>query len=158
MVDKILVQERESKNKIYSLHETEVECISKGKAHKKYEFGCKASIVIMHKECFALSVKAFHVNLYDGHASNNVFGDAEKLTGTAIKRVFVDKVYKAHQSGENRKVFLSGTSGLSMYFKRLLKRRSAVEPCIGHMKNDGKLGCNYLKVGLEVVLTPFCME
>jgi IS5 family transposase len=145
VIDKILIQERESKNKVYSLHEADVECIAKGKAHKKYEFGCKASIVITHKECFALSVKAFHGNPYDGHTLDNVLNDSEKLTGITIKRVFVDKGYKGHQAGENRKVFLSGTRGLSMHFKRLLRRRSAVEPCIGHMKNDGKLGCNYLK-------------
>jgi IS5 family transposase len=145
IVDRILVQERESKNKVYSLHEPFVECISKGKAHKKYEFGCKASIVLTHKECFALSVRAFHGNPYDGHTLKEVLDDSEKLTGITIKRAFADKGYKGHQAGTNRNIFLSGMRGLSMHFKRLLRRRSAIEPCIGHMKSDGKLDRNYLK-------------
>jgi IS5 family transposase len=148
VVDKILHQERDSKNKVYSLHEPTVECISKGKAHKKYEFGCKASIVITHKECFALNVKALHGNPYDGHTLKEVLDDSEKVTGIAIKRVFVDRGYKGHQVGESREVFLSGMRRLSMHFKRLLRRRSAIEPCIGHMKSDGKLGQNYLKGNL----------
>ena len=145
VIDRILVQERDSKNKVYSLHEPAVECISKGKAHKKYEFGCKASIVLSHKECFALSVKAFHGNPYDGHTLKEVLDESEKMTRASIKRVIVDKGYKGHQAGGSRKVFLSGMRGLSVHFKRLLRRRSAIEPCIGHMKSDGKLGRNYLK-------------
>jgi transposase, IS5 family len=148
IVDKILIQERESKNKVYSLHEPNVECISKGKAHKKYEFGCKASIVLTHKECFILNSNAFHNNPYDGHTLKEVLDDSEKLTGITIKRVFVDKGYKGHQVGTGKKVFLSGMRGLSIHFKKLLRRRSAIEPCIGHMKSDGKLGRNYLKGSL----------
>lgn len=145
IVDKILHQGRDSKNKVYSIHEPTVECISKGKTHKKYEFGCKASIVLTHKECFALNVKALHGNPYDGHTLKEALEDSEKVTGTSIKRVFVDKGYKGHQAGERREVFISGMRRLSVHFKRLLRRRSAIEPCIGHMKSDGKLGQNYLK-------------
>jgi transposase, IS5 family len=148
VIDRILVQERDSKNKVYSLHEPGVECIAKGKSHKKYEFGCKASIVLTHKECFVLNVKAFHGNPYDGHTLKEVLDDSEKLTGVAIKRAFADKGYKGHQAGTNRKVFLSGMRGLSIHFKKLLRRRSAIEPCIGHMKSDGKLNRNYLKGSL----------
>ena len=148
VIDRILVQERDSKNKVYSLHEPSVECIAKGKAHKKYEFGCKASIVLTHKECFVLNVKAFHGNPYDGHTLKEVLDNSEKLTGVAIKRAFADKGYKGHQAGTSRKVFLSGMRGLSIHFKKLLRRRSAIEPCIGHMKSDGKLSRNYLKGSL----------
>ena len=56
IVDKVLVQEKHDKNKIYSFHEPDVECISKGKAHKKYEFGCK---IVIHKEGLALSIVHF---------------------------------------------------------------------------------------------------
>lgn len=148
IVDQILHQERESKNKVYSLHEPAVECISKGKIHKKYEFGCKASIVLTHKECFALNVKALHGNPYDGHTLKEALEDSEQVTGIAIKRVFVDKGYKGHQAGGRREVFISGMRRLTVHFKKLLRRRSAIEPCIGHMKNDGKLGQNYLKGNL----------
>jgi transposase, IS5 family len=121
VIDRILVQERDSKNKVYSLHEPSVECISKGKAHKKYEFGCKASIVLTHKECFVLNVKAFHGNPYDGHTLKKVLDSSEKLTGVTIKRAFVDKGYKGHQTGTSKKVFLSGMRGLSVHFKNCVR-------------------------------------
>ena len=65
--DKVLSQERSSKNKIYSIHETEVECISKGKPRKKYEFGCKVGFVTSATSNWILGAKAFHGNPYDGH-------------------------------------------------------------------------------------------
>ena len=62
LVDKLLSQEKNSKNKLYSFYHPEVECIRKGKAHKKYEFGCKVAIVTTHKEGHCLSIKAMHNN------------------------------------------------------------------------------------------------
>jgi IS5 family transposase len=144
LIDCLLKQTRHDKNKIYSLHEPHVECISKGKAHKKYEFGCKASIVITHKEGLALGLKALHGNPYDGHTLSEVLKEAEEACKTKINRVFVDKGYRGH-SVTDKEVYISGKRGLSVYFKKMLRRRSAIEPSIGHMKSDGKLGKNYLK-------------
>ena len=121
-----------------------MECISKGKAQKKYEFGCKASIVITHKEGLALGLKAIHGNPYDGHTLEEVLKEAEFGAKTKINKVYVDKGYRGH-SVKDKEVYISGKRGLSTYFKKLLRRRSAIEPHIGHMKSDGKLGRNYLK-------------
>lgn len=140
----ILYQQKTDKDKIYSVHEPEVECISKGKAHKKYEFGCKASIVLTHKEGFVLLMKAMHGKPYDGHTLEESLNRAENLTGTKVKRGFVDKGYRGH-SVENKEIYISGKRGLSRHYKNMLKRRQAIEPHIGHMKNDGKLDRNYLK-------------
>ena len=144
MIDRLLEQNRDDKNKIYSLHEPHVDCISKGKAHKKYEFGCKASVVVTHKEGLALGLKALHGNPYDGHTLSEVLKEAEEAGSTKISKVFVDKGYRGH-TVEDKEVFISGKRGLSVHFKKLLKRRSAIEPQIGHMKSEGKLGRNYLK-------------
>lgn len=144
ITEKILNQKREDKNKIYSLHEPEVECIAKGKAHKKYEFGCKASLVITHKEGIALCVNAHHGKPYDGHTLQACLDQAQEVTGKAIKRGFVDKGYRGHQV-EGTEIFITGKRGLTRHYKKLLNRRQAIEPHIGHMKSDGKLGCNYLK-------------
>ena len=144
LVDRLLEQTRHDKNKVYSLHEPHVECISKGKAHKKYEFGCKASIVVTHKEGLALGLKALHGNPYDGHTLSDALKEAEEACSTKIDRVFVDKGYRGH-SVTDKEVYISGKRGLSIYFKKMLRRRSAIEPNIGHMKSDGKLGKNYLK-------------
>jgi IS5 family transposase len=144
-VCKILLQKREDKNKIYSLHEPDVECISKGKAHQKYEFGCKASLIITHKEGLALSCEAHHGNPYDGHTLTEVLKNAESQTGVPIEMAFVDKGYRGHKV-ERTKVFISGTrKGLTNWFKKQLGRRQAIEPRFGHMKSDGKMGRNFLK-------------
>jgi IS5 family transposase len=143
-IDRLLQQQRQDSKKIYSLHETDVDCISKGKAHKKYEFGCKTSIVVTHKEGLALSVQALHGNPYDGHTLAEALKEAEEISQTKIKRVFVDKGYRGHNV-KDKEVYITGMRGLSQHFKKLLRRRSAIEPVIGHMKSDGKLGKNYLK-------------
>jgi IS5 family transposase len=140
----ILHQQKTDKDKIYSVHEPEVECISKGKAHKKYEFGCKTSIVLTHKEGLVLSMNAMHGKPYDGHTLEESLERAESQTGTTIKRGFVDKGYRGH-SVENKEIYITGKRGLSRHYKNMLKRRQAIEPHIGHMKNDGKLDRNYLK-------------
>ena len=45
LANRILGQQRADHNKVYSIHAPEVECISKGKVHKRYEFGCKVGLV-----------------------------------------------------------------------------------------------------------------
>jgi transposase, IS5 family len=145
IVKKLLSQTKDSKNKIYSIHEPKTECISKGKAHKKYEFGCKASIVLTHKEGFILGSEALHGNPYDGHTLKQVIENAEKISNKPIIRAFVDKGYKGHGI-EDKEIFFSGQKkGVTPWLKQQIYRRSAIEPHIGHMKNDGKLGKNFLK-------------
>ena len=141
----ILLQEREDTNKVYSIHEPHVECISKGKAHKKYEFGCKASIVLTHKEGLALSIQALHGNPYDGHTLKQSLEHAEKISDEPIHKTFVDRGYKGHGI-KNREIIISG-SRKKMHWRKWkeMSRRQAIEPHIGHIKSDGKLGINYLK-------------
>ena len=145
IIEKLLLQNRESKNKIYSIHEPHVECISKGKAHKKYEFGCKTSLVVTHKDGLALSLQAFHGNPYDGHTLQKSVISAEELSKKEIKKIFVDKGYRGCVLA-NKEVHISGKKkGVTEYLKKQIKRRQAIEPHIGHLKNEGKLRRNYLK-------------
>jgi transposase, IS5 family len=144
-IEKILSQTRESKNKIYSIHEPHVECISKGKAHKKYEFGCKASLVVTHKEGLALCLQAIHGNPYDGHTLKNVLEHSEKFSGATIKEAFVDKGYRGH-SVLNKEIHIAGKKkGVTSWLYKKMKRRQAIEPHIGHIKSEGKLQRNFLK-------------
>lgn len=141
----VLNQKRSDSKKIYSIHEPHVECIAKGKAHKKYEFGCKASIVLTHKEGLALDVRAIHGNPYDGHTLKSALEHAESNSGRKIRTGYVDKGYRGHKI-EDKAIFISGQKrGVTKWIKAQLKRRQAIEPHIGHMKNDGKLDRNYLK-------------
>ena len=84
-------------------------------------------------------------NEFDGHTLNKSLRKAEELTGTKILEGFVDKGYKGHEVTDT-KVYMSGQKrGITKAIKKRLKRRSAIEPHIGHMKSDGKLGRNFLK-------------
>ena len=142
----VMTQKRKTKNKIYSLHAPEVECIAKGKAHRPYEFGVKASLATTLKEGFIVGAMACPGNPFDGHTLDAQLDQIEALTGQTPKRVFVDMGYKGHGiPPERSQVFISRTRNLPQALKRELRRRSAIEPEIGHMKSDGKLGRNHLK-------------
>jgi IS5 family transposase len=136
--------------KLYSWHAPETECIAKGKAHKPYEFGVKVSLTTTNKRCkggqFILHAKALPGNPYDGHTLAEVLDETQKLTGREIERVYVDKGYVGHKAPKPMRVFRSGQKrGVHGQIKKELRRRSAIEPVIGHCKDDGHLGCNYLK-------------
>jgi IS5 family transposase len=142
---RLLSQEKKSKDKLYSLHAPEAYCISKGKAGKPYEFGCKVSLVLTHKQGLVLSSQALHENQYDGHTLDGSLKKAAELSKMSIEQAFVDKGYKGH-GVEDCRVYISGQKrGMTRTLKKHLKRRSAIEPHIGHMKSEGKLRRNYLK-------------
>jgi len=141
---KLLLQNREDKNKIYSCHEPQVSCIAKGKAHKPYEFGSKASIVLTEQKGIVLSMITHPGNPYDGHLLAESKQRAETNSQTAIKRILVDRGFRGHDVTD-AEVLVSYTKGLPKSLKRALRRRQAIEPWIGHMKHDGKLDRCYLK-------------
>jgi IS5 family transposase len=143
-------QQRQRGWKLYAFHAPEVECIGKGKASAPYEFGVKASIVTTNARApggqFVLHAKALPGNPYDGHTLRAVIEDTQKLTGCEIERAYVDKGYRGHDAQNPRRVFISGQKrGVFGVIKRELRRRSAIEPVIGHMKAEGHLGRCYLK-------------
>ena len=146
LAEQVLTQKRHTKGKVYSVHAPEVECIAKGKAHKPYEFGVKVSLAVTHKEGFVVGIQAFPDNPFDGHTLDAQLDQVERLTGKVPSMAYVDRGYKGHGVEPERcRVLISGTRKLGAKLKRHLRRRAAVEPEIGHMKNDGLLGRNFLK-------------
>lgn len=142
---KLMLQKKDSKNKIYSIHAPEVECISKGKAHKRYEFGVKVSIITPLKKAFVLVSEALHGNPYDGHTLKAGIDAVEMLINREVSTTVVDKGYRGHGI-ENKEIYISGQKrGVTTQIKKMLKRRSAIEPVIGHMKHGYCLSRNYLK-------------
>src|SRR5882672_8315479 len=144
-------KQRQRGRKVYSLHAPEVECIGKGKAHRPYEFGVKVSVATTLKHCkggqFVTHVKALPGNPYDGHTLATVIPDMEALVGNTIARILADKGYRGHNAPPDYKfrVFISGQKrGVTPKIKRELRRRSAVEPVIGHLKAEHRMGRNYL--------------
>jgi transposase, IS5 family len=143
-------QQRQRGWKLYSFHAPEVECIGKGKARSPYEFGVKVSIVATNRCApagqFVLHAQSLPGNPYDGHTLNDAIEGAQRLTGLQIERAYVDKGYRGHDAPDPRRVFISGQKrGVFGVIKRELRRRSAIEPLIGHMKEEGHLGRCYLK-------------
>ncbi len=155
--EKIYRQKRNDKNKIYSVHEDAVYCIAKGKAHKRYEFGNKVSIVCTSKSNWILSAQGLE-NPYDGHTLEEALAHANALSNTTPKHVYCDKGYKGHkQNGPGKpKVHLDGRlpKTLSRTDKAWRKRRAAIEPTIGHLKSDNRMGRNYLKGKLGNEINP----
>ena len=142
----LLNRKKHDKNKLYSLHEEEVVCISKGKAHKRYEFGCKVSLSITNSGVgIVTGSEALAGNPYDGHTLFAALNLSEKITGVPAKTAYVDKGYKGHKC-ESTKIFISGQKrGVTASIRKKLNRRQAIEPHIGHMKNECKLGLSRLK-------------
>jgi IS5 family transposase len=155
LAERLFSQKREDKNKIYSLHCPEVECIAKGKAHKKYEFGCKVGFATSSSGNFILGAKAFHGNPYDGHTLKESLTQLRKLLpgDFVVEEIFVDKGYKGHGVTEVQvRMDQKKKRSESRAFRKWLNRRAAIEPLIGHMKNDGGPKRNHLlgKIGDEI--------
>jgi len=145
----VWLQQKIGKKKLLSWHAPEVECIGKGKAHKPYEFGCKVSLATNLRPAkgghFVLHTRAMHGKPYDGHTLKEAIADVTKILGKEPKRFFVDRGYRGHNYPEKHKVFRSGQKrGVTAKIKNDIKRRSAIEPIIGHVKHDGRMARNYL--------------
>lgn len=139
LTGRLLEQGPKTKGKIYSLHEPEVDCISKGKARVRYEFGTKVSLATTIDEGFVVGARSFPGNPYDGHTLAQALEQVAILTDQVPDLAVVDRGYRGH-GVETTRVLISGTRrGLTPVLARLLRRRSAIEPEIGHMKSDGRL-------------------
>ena len=146
MATRLYNQKKGDQNKIYSLHAPEVECIAKGKAHKKYEFGNKASFVSTSREGFLLGALGLHGNPYDGHTLGQALEQSKRLCGgRRIGQAFVDRGYRGHGYTGPVEVHICDHRKRPPALRRWMRRRSAIEAVIGHLKNDGRLGRNYLK-------------
>ena len=138
--------------KVYSLHAPEVECIGKGKAHRPYEFGLKVSVATTLVRSkggqFIAHVKALPGAPYDGHTLATVIPEIEAQLGTRLARIVADRGYRGHNAPPDHKlkVYISGQRrSVTEAIRRDLRRRSAVEPVIGHAKSEHRMGRNFLK-------------
>lgn len=148
---RVLSQKRADKNKVYSLHEPEVKCISKGKEHKKYEFDNKVSIVYTQNTGVIVGAMRFR-NDYDRHTLEPALTQHEKLTGKPAKNATVDIGYQGKTKIGETEIVIPKPFKNKMLNKfkqtRLrkgFKRKAAIEPVIGHLKSDHRLGRNFYK-------------
>ena len=152
LAGRVLDQRKNQRGKkVYSLHAPEVECIGKGKAHCPYEFGVKVSVATTLKRSkggqFALHAKALPGNPYDGHTLAEIVPEMEKTIGVELERIIADAGYKGHNAplSHKFKVFTTGQKRrMTPAIKREMRRRAAIEPVIGHIKTEHRMGRNYL--------------
>lgn len=147
---RLLNQKRNSKDKIYSLHEPEVCCISKGKEHQMYEFGNKISIAVTQYTGVIVGAMSFR-NEYDGNTLESSLDQVQKLNKAKLKTATVDRGYRGQKEINGIKIQIPKpfTRKQTEYEKKRLRkahsRRAAIEPVIGHLKADHRLGRNFYK-------------
>jgi IS5 family transposase len=146
LADRLLSQQRTDTKKLYSVHAPEVECLAKGKAHKKYEFGCKVSVATTSRDNWVVGIAALSGNPYDGHTLAQALAQVTRLTGWQPQEAFCDQGYRGHgYEGETRIEIVDRRKIQSRTKRKWRKRRAAIEPVIGHLKSDHRMDRNLLK-------------
>lgn len=151
---RVLNQQKNDKNKVYSLHEPQAYCIAKGKENKKYEYGSKASVAVTADTGIIVSVVAHPENIYDGHTLPEVLELAEAVMGERPKKAIVDRGYRGEKhidgtdilSPENGKAEQTKSEKAKM--RQRFRKRSGIEAIISHLKHDFRLLRCYLKGSL----------
>ncbi|MGD0208181.1 MAG: IS5 family transposase [Verrucomicrobiota bacterium] len=157
---RVLRQQPSDRDKIYSLHEPQVYCLSKGKEHKKYEFGSKASVVMTKTAGVIVGAVAHEENLYDGDALRPALQQTKIITGQQPAKAIVDRGYRGRKTVDGTEVLLPGkpkpgqSKSMSAKMRARFRRRAAIEPVISHLKHQYRLARCFLKgfVGDQVNL------
>jgi transposase, IS5 family len=148
---RILAQKRHDTDKIYSLHEPHVYCLAKGKAHKEYEFGAKAALVVGKKHGVILGALNLEKNTYDGHTVEPALQQVERVAGYRPAKGIGDRGYRGRRHFGPTELLIPGLPApdATVYARRKarerFRRRAAIEPRIGHLKSDFRLGRNFLR-------------
>jgi len=139
--DRVRQQQPHDTNKLYSLHEPEVQCISKGKAHKRYEFGQKVAVASTNRGNWMVAARLLPDNPYDGHTLAETLSVVERITSVGLTDVYVDKGYRGHGYAGATNIHVAGAAyaNRSRSERRRRRRRSAIEPKIGHLKSDHRM-------------------
>lgn len=146
LYQRVLSQKRSDTDKIYSLHEPDVKCYTKGKEHKKYEFGSKASFLVCQKTGIIMGALNFTEPMHDSKTLPEVLEQYERLMDKEAVEVFADRGYAGKSEYKSTKIHLpKPDKNISKVKRKKHSRRAAIEPVIGHLKSDYRLCRNYLK-------------
>ena len=146
LFSKVLAQKRSDKNKIYSLHEPETKCYTKGKEHKKFEFGSKAALLITQRTGVIVGAVNFTETLHDSKTLIEALEQHKRLTGIQAKNIFLDRGYRGPKKINDTYLYTpKPDKNITTTKRRRHKRRAAIEPTIGHLKHDHRMIRNYLK-------------
>ena len=143
---KVLNQQRGDKNKIYSLHEPDVKCYAKGKEHKKFEFGSKASIAVCQQTGIIVGALNFTETLHDSKTLPSVLDQVKELIKLTPCEVFADRGYIGKSSYGESKIYTPKTNpSITKEQRQKHSKRAAIEPIIGHLKSGYRMNRNFLK-------------
>jgi transposase, IS5 family len=143
---KVILQKRTDKNKIYSLHETAVRCYTKGKEHKRFEFGSKAAILVTQNSNVIVGAISFAENIHDSKTLPQAIEQYEKLNDKKPKEILVDRGYPGKTEINGVKISMpKPQQNISKTQRKKHSRRAAIEPIFGHLKSDYRLMRNFLK-------------
>lgn len=149
---RVLIQRKKDASKIYSIHEPQIYCMTKGQDHKKYEFGTKVSITQTKTTGVIVGALSFPQNCYDGKTLPEVLTQTAFLVGKRPQAAIVDRGYRGKTTlGEKQEVRVEipaspspkATASQKQKAQRKFRRRAAIEPCIGHLKSDFRLSRNF---------------
>lgn len=151
LYERVLAQQPKDKDKIYSLHEPDVYCVGKGKDHKPYEYGRKASVVSTLKSQVIVGVASHDQHVHDSKTLKSALASAHRHRHTNIELAVVDRGYRGAKKTVDVEVLLPGaplkrdTEYQRKKKRRLCQQRAAIEPIIGHLKQDYRLQRHWLK-------------
>jgi IS5 family transposase len=153
LYEKIIAQKREDTGKTYSLHEPQVKCYTKGKEHKRFEFGSKVSLLITQKTGVIVGALNFNSTVHDSKTLHKAVEQYERLTNKKAKNIYVDRGYPGQKKINEINIHVpKPDKNITKTKRRRHSRRAAIEPVIGHLKRDYRMGRNFLKgiIGDEI--------
>ncbi len=153
LYEKVLAQKRSDSNKTYSLHEPQVKCYTKGKEHKRYEFGSKASLLITQNKGVIVGALNFNSTDHDSKTLPKALEQYERLTSRKAVNVYVDRGYKGPKQVSTTNIYTpKPDKNITKTKRKKHSRRAAIEPVIGHLKQHYRMSRNYLKgiIGDEI--------
>jgi IS5 family transposase len=146
---RVLTQKRDDTNKVYSVHEPAVLCISKGKEHKQYEFGNKSSFAYTRTSGIIVGAMAIEGNIYDGRTLRPQLDQVEDMTGGKVKKAIVDRGYKVKGGIADVDIVMPKNLKRESYYLKKMREarcrsRAGIEGLISHLKHDHRMMRNYL--------------
>lgn len=166
MYERVLAQERGTKDKIYSLHEPDTACIAKGKAHKMYEFGSKVTIIRGSKSGVILGALSVLGNPHDSKLLSPSLQQCKRILDQVKGKMplvaITDRGYRGTKEAEGVEINIPtpGKKNQSKYQKQKARKRfrarAGIEPVIGHIKHDHRMIRNFLKGVIGDVINAIC--
>ena len=147
---KAITQQRSDSEKVYSLHKPFTACIAKGKAHKKYEFGNKVGLISHPARRVILAIKSFEGNPHDSKTIEPLLEQIQSDQRPLPREVIYDRGGRGIKEVLGVKVTTPGkakpgdSAAKKRRMRRRFRRRAGIEPIIGHLKTDHRMGQNYL--------------